>query len=91
MAKTQLEQPVERAQAERGGAKVFEPADEGGVQLARAAVPVDPPREQEGDGLRLQTASGERHDGGRRRIEPLFVVDRDEQRRGSGKRPQHVE
>ncbi len=79
------------AQAERGRAKMFDAADEGRVQLSRAAGSVDPPREQEGHALRLQTACRERHDGGRRRIEPLLVVDRDDQRRTGGKRPQHIE
>ena len=67
------------------------PAPPRSSACSSAERPAGAPGEQERDRLALEPARGERERVGGRRVEPLDVVDRDEQRRRGGERAQRVQ
>jgi len=80
------EEAAHRSQAERADFELIQARPLHEVGRVTGA-----PREQEGDGLVSEPARGKCERGGRRRIEPLHVVDGGEKRPASGQRTQGVE
>src|SRR5207244_2275956 len=78
-----------RAQADRRELDAFEPSTlQRPLEQRRGSLPF---RQQEAHGFGVETPRGERDRLGRRRVEPLDVVDRDDERAPGGEGLEYVQ
>ena len=82
---------MQRAEAERSESHALKALAKSVLQCERRVAAGGATREQERDGFVAQPPGGILDDGQRRRVEPLDIVDRDEERLAAPEQPEHGE